>query len=70
LYKNCEEDVRSHIDSIEDASESWKVLQELYEGKSVVEMSAEQHENVLGLGVVITAHGARMAHRWDETEKN
>jgi hypothetical protein len=37
--KNCEEGVRSHIDSIEDASESWKVLQELYEGKSITDHS-------------------------------
>jgi hypothetical protein len=38
--KNCEEDVRSYIDSIEDASESWKVLQELYEGKSITDHSS------------------------------
>jgi hypothetical protein len=39
LAKNCEEDVCSHIDSIEDAAECWKALKELYEGKTITNHS-------------------------------
>jgi hypothetical protein len=38
LAKNCE-DVCRHIDSIEDAAECWKALQELYEGKTITDHS-------------------------------
>jgi hypothetical protein len=55
--KNCEDDVRSHICPIEDASGSWKVLQELYEEKpntdhssllaSQTEFSFDDHTSII-----------------------